>query len=324
MAEKKNFLRKYTLRLIGVILLIFVLSRMDWPSLGKALQAVSIKSLLLVIPLFLLMFPVKSLRWFYILRTQRIGISGGQAFGYYTSAIYWGLMTPGKLGEFIKVYYLSARGISTGKAVFSVLVDRGVDVFFLLILSVVGVMQLLNILTWTLAVVLIVVSAVIFMVFCKYIKVILKKSAPLITKIAKKLKKDTNPEAFLEELNQDIDRFTPGKLGIILVVSFLSWVVYVVPLYYLGTMLRLDISAPQLVIGILLSSGISMLPISIGGVGTRDSFLILYLGQYGILKEKAVVFSLMFVYMYVVAIIFSWLVYVSHKDTQRSTKGEIE
>lgn len=316
----KAFLKRYGFRFIGVILLIYVLSKVNWSSLGKALQTISLKGLLLVIPVFLLIFPVKAFRWFYILTTQRINITRGQAFGYYTAAIYWGLMTPGKLGEFIKVYYLTGKGISTGKAVFSVLMDRGVDISFILILSVVGVMKVLKVLSWPLTLVLLAASAVLFMLIFKYVDLILKKCTPLIKRIAKKFKK--TPETFLEELHHDIQRFPPGKIGIILVISVLSWVVYVVPLYLLGSMLHLDIPALELVMGILLSSGVSMLPISIGGVGTRDSFLILYLGHYGVLKEKALVFSFMFIYLYLLAMIFTWIVYMMTDIKKTEDRGQ--
>jgi uncharacterized protein (TIRG00374 family) len=314
--KKKTILKKYGFRFIGVILMIYVFSKVDWPFLGKALQTISIKSLLMVIPVFLLIFPVKAFRWFYILKTQRINITKSQAFGYYTAAIYWGLMTPGKLGEFIKVYYITGKGVSTGKAVFSVLMDRGVDISFILILSVVGVMRVLKVLSWPLTVVLLAAATALFMLIFKYVDIILKKCTPLIKRIAKKFKK--NPETFIEELHHDIHRFSPGKIGIILVISVLSWVVYVVPLYLLGAMLHLDIPGLELVMGILLSSGVSMLPISIGGVGTRDSFLILYLGHYGVLKEKALVFSFMFIYIYLVTMIFTWIVYMM-ADIKKTT-----
>jgi uncharacterized protein (TIRG00374 family) len=308
--KKKNMVQRFGLRSIGIILFVIVLSRMDWNSLGNVLQVLPIINFLLVIPFFIITFPVKSTRWFYILKTQEIRISMSQAFEFNTSAIYWGLLTPGKLGEFIKAYFLTWNGVSIGKAIFSVLLDRGMDVFFLLILSTAALLGVLQVLSWPLAAILLAASMVLFMVSFKYLKFILKIITPLITWIAKKIKKIKDPEVLSSGLKNDIDRFTPGKLGILLAISIISWGIHVVPLVILGKMLQLEIPTLQLVTAILLSSVVSMLPISVGGLGTRDSFLILYLGQYGVLKEKALLFSFMFIYMYLVVVIFSWLVYM--------------
>jgi uncharacterized protein (TIRG00374 family) len=308
MAEKKNIIKRYGLRLIGVILLIIVLSRVDWHYLGISLHELSIKRLLIVIPLFILLFPVKALRWFYILRCQYINLTGRQAFGYYTSAIYWGLMTPGKIGEFVKVYYLTRRGVPTGKAIVGILVERLSDIFSLMIFSIAWILEVCNWFSWPLITVITTAALVFLMVILKHVDFFLKKCRPLISVIAKKFKKD--PGSFLEDFKKDLTLFSGLKMFVILTMTLLSWVVYVIPLYLLGTMLNLNISPMLMVMSILLSCAVTVLPISIGGVGTRDSFLILYLGQYGVLKEKALLFSFMFIYNYLVAVIFSWLVYM--------------
>lgn len=301
-------LRKNKWRLIGIALLIWVLAGVDWQSLGQVFGSLSLQVLLLSIPLFLLSFPVRTWRWIYILRIQKITIPLGQAFGLYTAGVYWGLITPGKLGELIKVYYLTSRGISTGKAAFSSILDRGVDVFFLLVLGVAAGLNVSGVLSWPWLLLALTIIMLLFVFLFPSFALIIRKSTPLLTRIALRFKK--NPTLFLKEFDHEFQAFSPWRLLVVLWISLLSWAVYVVPLYWLGTLLEMDIPPFHLVACIILSSAVATLPISIGGLGTRDSFLILFLHRYGIAKEKALLFSLMFIYMYIVALIFSWFIHI--------------
>lgn len=318
-ATVMTWLKRNGLRFIGIFLLAYVLSGVDWDSLGTVFGSLSTWALIASIPLFLLAFPVRTWRWEYILGIQRIRLPWGKAFGLYTAGVYWGLITPGKLGELIKVFYLTSRGVTTGKAAFGSLLDRGVDVFFLLALGVLGGLKVAGFLTWTWVIVLLVLIMVLFVALFPYLAVVLRKSTPVLTRIAKRFKK--NPQGFLEEFEKEFQLFTAPRLIFILFQSLLSWAVYVVPLYWLGTLMQLDIPPLHLITGIILSSAVATVPISIGGLGTRDGFLILFLGQYGIPKEKALLFSLMFLYMYVVALIFSWIV---HLLVSTGDPGQIE
>jgi len=99
------------------------------------------------------------------------------------------------------------------------------------------------------------------------------------------------------------------------VFTSLSWISYVIPLYILGRGLGLQVSYSVLITAILLSSAISMLPVSIAGIGTRDGFLILYLGQAGVSKEVSILFSAMFIYMNIIAIVAGYLAYIQ-KDVK--------
>ena len=75
---------------------------------------------------------IKSFRWNFLLKQQKIFINPIETFMAYLSSLYIGYITPGRLGEFVKVIYLkSNRGISLSKGFSSVLIDRIFDLYLL-------------------------------------------------------------------------------------------------------------------------------------------------------------------------------------------------
>jgi uncharacterized protein (TIRG00374 family) len=100
------------------------------------------------------------------------------------SCIYAGIITPGGLGEFIKVLYLkSVKGISITKGVSSGFIDRLLAKYFLIILAIIG--------TWHLGILgifsdvsLILITVVIFTPFILLNKKWIKKPVSLIYNLA--------------------------------------------------------------------------------------------------------------------------------------------
>jgi uncharacterized membrane protein YbhN (UPF0104 family) len=105
------------------------------------------------------MMLVKALRWHYLLKAQGISFPLGQAAAAYFSTYYVGIVTPGRAGEFLKVFYLRSRtSASFGSAMVSVLFDRFLDIVLLVALAASGTLLVpqLSFLSniWVLAVVM--------------------------------------------------------------------------------------------------------------------------------------------------------------------------
>jgi uncharacterized protein (TIRG00374 family) len=229
-----------------------------------------------------------------MIRTQGIKLSEWQAFTYYAASMFCGIVTPGRVGEAIKIFYLTENGITSGRATLSVVLDRLFDVFFLILCSLAGIMVILNFFSWSVFVGLTICAVLLFVIlFWKKIAILQTIKKSIFVLIPGKYKERVN--VFFKEAESDLPLFSLWKVFGISVFSVLSLICYVIPLYILGRGIYLQASPPVLILAILLSSAISMLPISVGGIGTRDGFLILYLGQAGVSKEVALLFSFMFV-----------------------------
>ncbi len=65
----------------------------------------------------------------------------GLAFSFIWRPLYLGNLTPGRAGDFAKVFYLKQDlKLSTGKGITSVLVDRVFDLYLLLVLGGLGIL----------------------------------------------------------------------------------------------------------------------------------------------------------------------------------------
>ena len=79
---------------------------------------------LLFIPL---MIAVKAMRWRLLLQAQGVEYPLGKCIEVYSIGIFWGIVTPGRLGDFVKVLYLKRHGLNVLHGLFSVVGDRLFD-----------------------------------------------------------------------------------------------------------------------------------------------------------------------------------------------------
>ena len=95
-------MKKY-IRFIGLFVLFLILYLIDLKKLFINLSGINLSYLFLSIILNIPHLYFKSLRWNLLLRQQAIFYSKTESFLIYMSSLYIGFLTPGRLGEFVKV-----------------------------------------------------------------------------------------------------------------------------------------------------------------------------------------------------------------------------
>jgi len=298
---KKKIIKKYSF-LIGLTIFIFIVTRLDFNKLILVLSDINYFYLFLA---FLLLFPIlitKSYRWNYLMKKQNINYSLKESILMYGSGIFIGIITPGRLGDFIKITYLKNNHCSLGKSAVSVILDRMFDLFFLLIFGYLGMFFFFSlfqnfILFFTLCLVFVLV---LFFVFLRtnLIQFSLKKIFNLI--ISDKYQKSwkINFQDFIYDLK--IYKIK-DSLFISLITAF-SWFIYYVQMFILSKSINItNISFLYLSIAVTMAGFITLLPISIMGLGTRDAVLILLLSTFLITNETIISFSMLIFLMSVLA-----------------------
>jgi len=241
---------------------------------------------------FLLLF-IKSVRWNWLLKGQGITYKLGESYIIYLSSLYFGFITPGRLGEFIKAFYIKKdKKVSTSRGMSSVILDRLFDMYFLLLAGVLGLWKF-NVLgklslTYLFLLVMIVILPLFFLnrTFMKIPVRALYKMA-LIRKYEQKI------EIRVNDFYDGISELVTFKL---LPAFFLTCSAYLLFFFQCFLLLRslgipinfLDIS---LMMGV--SNLISLMPLSISGLGTRDAVLIYFFSILGYNPEMAVSYSLL-------------------------------
>lgn len=131
----KSPIRKWLfiiLHLTGFILLWFVVRDLEWKMFLELLKTFPVWKYFTGIGILCIVYAIKSLRWLLLNRSFGIKTDWRTALVFYLSAGFLSVITPGRLGEFAKIYFLKRKyGIGIPEATSSVLLDRIWDVLVL-------------------------------------------------------------------------------------------------------------------------------------------------------------------------------------------------
>ncbi|MBU0999514.1 flippase-like domain-containing protein, partial [Patescibacteria group bacterium] len=243
---------------------------------------------------FLMLFPIfmiKVYRWNYLMKKQNINYSFKDSFLMYGTGMYIGIITPGRLGELSKIAFLKKNN-SLGKSTVSVVVDRLTDLIFLLFFGYFGFFLFFSlfknlILILTL---ILVFSLILLITFLKtnIIKFLLKKMLNLIIPAKYQKSWKINFQDFINELK--IYKLK-NYLFIFLITAF-SWFIYYFQTYLLAKSIGINnLSFLFISIAVTIAGLVTLLPISILGIGTRDVTLIGLFNAFSINQETTVSFS---------------------------------
>jgi len=292
---------KILFRLIGIGIFIYIISKVDLSSIVNQYKKSDTRLILISSIIIIIFILTKSLRWKAIANIQGINLSLKESILVYTSSLYLGIITPGRIGDFAKSYYIINKGIPIGKALFSSLADRLFDLLFIVLAGYISVIFFPNIfkhqfLLSTLIVALILTILIILIrkkeIFIKVINLILPKSRFKST--------STKLSSISKELIQEFALFNAKNLAFIITLTLVAWACHYTFFVLSAHSLRIETSISNIIISISAAIFMSLLPISIAGFGTRDIALIIIFNRIGLSKEQAITFSLSFVLVYII------------------------
>lgn len=285
------FTTKNLLRVIGLVIFAVILRAVDFTRVVSRVSEAStgylVAGLLCSLPIMI----VRSHRWNLI--KQLLHINVPYRFSLYLQFLgQVGFLTPGRVGEFVKVCYLGEQSVSVIRSIASILVDRLFDILIVLVVAGIGVLHLYgngpggSVLVVTLVVLL--------------VAIVLIRSPEIFyrTRVQWFLKKIL-PERFethLMNLLSSSKQFL-RQLGL---SDVLYWTVLSL-FAFTGQVIRitlfsrsLDISVSPLFLAEIISIVIlvNLLPISLMGLGTRDAVFIYFFGLVGVGPERALALSL--------------------------------
>ena len=125
-------MKRYLPIAIGVLLflLIFRLWKISLADTMAMLRSADWRLLLLALLAYVVMVYLKGIRWSYLLKMQGLSYPVWDCFLIYMATLYLGNLTPGRAGDFAKVFYLKQDlKVSAGRGITSVLVDRVFDLY---------------------------------------------------------------------------------------------------------------------------------------------------------------------------------------------------
>lgn len=285
---------KQKYKLLGILLFAFILSRISFSELW---QSISNTDPVIYFFSFLLSFPalyLRALRWrMFATTTIKLPLSGFEAFKYYWIAVFWGAITPGKIGEMLKIKYLKDLGVNWGASAAATIVDRLIDLVCLMLLFYFGVLFLSNEMIGNFSTIpyLIAAAAAVVLMYWKR-QWIYALFLGFIRKIFKKVRAGSIEE-HLKSFAGAVRAISAKVWLVSSAITLVTWIIYSVQLYLIAVALGMHISIVDFSLIMYIVAFITLVPVSVEGIGTRDAVLIYLLGHYAVLPSGAIALSML-------------------------------
>lgn len=212
----------------------------------------------------------------------------------YSNGLFAGILTPGRIGDFVKVFYLKKKGFSFRKSFFTIIVDRCSDIFFLLVFGYISVLALLYHFNYEILFYSLLIIAVVFAFFAILLyNYLFKKILKFVFKvfIPKRFKLNIR-DTYLGFLKDARMMSFSSYLNILYLTGF-SWLLYYVPTYILAKSIGIVIPFFYIASIITIAYTVSLIPITISGIGTRDATFIFMFSFFNYSSELAIAFSIL-------------------------------
>ena len=289
---------KKILPIIGIVLFFYILIKLDLVNIINEIRKANILFLLLALIFLIVMLLVQTYKWFVIARLQNIKIPFKEAFKINLITNYYGLITPSKIGVVVRAEYLKKYTKNIGRGLFNFTIDKVLDissVIFLTILFSFVFKDKLNLpITFFTALFFLFILATLFFMKKERSKWFLRFFYHRLSKSYKN-KAKTTFDSFYENI--------PKKRYFILffILNLISWIFIYLIYYFIGLSVGINLGFLYYLAILPISSLVSLIPISINGLGTREAALISLFGLFNI--EAVKVFSMSIIDFFIVGII---------------------
>ncbi len=304
-------LKKRYFAIIGFLILFYILININIEETIQNLLKANLFYIAISVLISLFSLFIRSIRWKLFIEQLKGKISIKQTYFYFLAAFFPSLTTPGRIGEFLKVFFISDI-LSFSKSFASVLSDRIYDIFALFGFAFLSSFLVVSILSKTLIEPWIILILLIFGI-CLFFILTKTQFFPILTeKIARTLmseEKANKLKISFSNLSREISQlfFNPVLFLKATILTLFSWVLSFLGIYFLLLSLNIpsDIILPLLIVSLVAIT--DLLPISISGMGTREATLIAIFALYSLTPEQAVSFSaLYFIIFNIFMILFSY------------------
>jgi uncharacterized protein (TIRG00374 family) len=282
---------KKLLPITGIILFIYILWRFNIEkilSLFSTINPLYSALCFLGIPIIFFVINIQSQM---ILTRQCIHVSFIYSLKNLLIGYFYGFITPGGFGAFIRAMYLKNESkTSLPKCISNIITFNTIDYITIFILGSIGGLFLLGQYPYLfiLILILLVVVSFLFIFFLRQ-----KTSKHLFKKLL-----DTQIFQFIQHYVEDpIESFyedLPSFKSLLLpfFVSLFSWIVFYTELYFIAQLFNIHVPYITFIFVLAITSSIAVIPISIYGLGTRDATLVALFSLYKIPPENTISFTL--------------------------------
>jgi uncharacterized membrane protein YbhN (UPF0104 family) len=298
--------------LVFLALLVYLSMRGDlrlsdiWDALRSANLALVALSLALYVPFL----AVKAARWRLISTDMQMPLDMPEATRIYAIGLAAGTFTPGQAGDALKAWFMQAKGYPLGRALGASVLDRIFDVAALAALGLLGVTiygkrfaeQTPILVGW----VVLCVAIVLFFAYAP-------TRSWAVDLIRRRLSRFTSPSrsgADGEGPSWSLQRVTLLEAGLLTVASF---AISILRVWLLAAAVGVWLGPLEVSGYVGLTTAAALVPVTVGGVGTRDAVSGLALSQLGFTLASALAVSALILLLNLAQAVTGWIVWLRYR-----------
>ncbi len=269
------------INLIGLGLLVILLWRFGLSDILAHLAEADLTLLFVAAAGQIAVVALKALRWHKLLEINSVVLPYKDTFWSYWVGLYFGLVTPGRVGEFIKAQPVSRKsGASLAKVAPSILSDRLFDLYLLMIFGVVsfGFSQVgESLVVWWIIGGLSGVTGIL---------------ALTMSSAAGELADRYGMGEWWTSLRNGLVGLSSAHAVWLLLLSALAYLVLFAQCIVIARAVGISSGEWSIVLAVVVGNIAALLPVSVSGLGTRDAAIFAVLSVHGVGGGESLGFSL--------------------------------
>ena len=282
---------KNWLKLIGLILLAWLVSTVDWTLMLATLHPLRPGYVTGYVACYVAMLVLRAfrLRWVLARLDHRTGYK--DCYLATLEPTFMGLVTPGRLGEFSRVGYLHSHGVSLAQALGIVTAERLIDLCLLLVFGLAGAVYLFAPPAWQPGTWAVAIAGLLL------VWAATRGYAPLLRLLQSRFSwlLRWEPEVVAKYRAGFITSFhtvMQRAAALIYWLGLTCVLLNFLQIFFLAKAFSFQADYLVIVFAYATAALVSLLPISFGGLGTREATYILIMDRVSIGREAALLFSL--------------------------------
>jgi glycosyltransferase 2 family protein len=324
MNQSANRTRAWALRITGTLIFVALLVILNirgdlklddvWNAITGANPVLVALSLLFYVPFLV----VKAARWRIVSADMKMPMTWAEAWRIYAIGLAAGTFTPGQAGDALKAWFLQRLGNPLGRALGSSVLDRVFDVAALAALGLLGVLiygnrfagQTPALVAW----VVVCVAGVAFFIY-----------QPTRTwafgLVSRRLSK-FGGQAVGDPAQSSSWSLQPTTLVFAGLLTLASFGVSIFRVWLLAAALGIWLNPLEVSGYVGLTTAAALVPVTVGGVGTRDAISVLALSQLGFAASQGLALSALILLLNLAQAVTGWLVWLRYKPNSPALPAE--
>jgi uncharacterized protein (TIRG00374 family) len=305
-------LKAWGIRITGTLVFVAIIV---WLDLTGALSLVQVWATLvganlwlvgLSIGMYVPFLVVKAARWQAVSADMHMPLKWGDAWRIYSIGLAAGTFTPGQVGDTVKALYLGRMGYPVGRALGGSVLDRLFDVAALALLGLVGVWVYGGSFAGQVPALVAIALACLGIVSFFAWRTTREWLFSLVRRRLSRLGVSERPG----ERNWSLRNATLLSAALLTVASF---VISTVRVWLLAGALGIWLGPLEVMGFVGLTTAAALVPVTLGGIGTRDVVAALAFGQLGRPGPEGVAISALILVLNLAQAVVGWIVWLRYK-----------